>query len=383
MQVVTDAPDDVGPTSDPTADAPASLQPQAHRVPAPRAGSVRWWPPSEPVVRLVALGVLIVLAVVTAVVLVSSRQAPTIEELRRRAGWQDLQTLTVGVSGDVPGVSECPPGRACTGFDVEIAKLVADWLGVPRSNVEFYEVLPENRYRMLGTRQGTPTAVHLDMVVAGFSITTERIEKDKVVFAGPYLTTETTVLTRRDHPPVASLVGLDDPIQDGTSRRRQRVCTPGTSTSAHYLQQEVKTAEIVPMQRNSECVAKLRSGEVDAAVTDAAILAGFAARYPRELRLNNIASAVDENWGIGLGRDFTGTDRKLQARRQLVLLALEDLRSTPRQEAWSQAFTQLPRTTAEPGQQVQVVADDHQPLPRGLEPVRRWPWEHTGTGSGG
>jgi hypothetical protein len=135
---------------------------------------------------------------------------------------------------------------------------------------------------------------------------------------------------------------------------------------------------------NSDCVKLLLSGEVDAAVTDAAILAGFQATHPNELRMNNIASLDDEHWGIGIGQDFTGKDERIQARRQLVLLALNDLLTASDQDGWKNAFDLLPPTEQTPDvdADVQVVADDQQPTPWGLLRVRRWPWERSGSGSG-
>jgi hypothetical protein len=98
--------------------------------------------------------------------------------------------------------------------------------------------------------------------------------------------------------------------------------------------------------------------------------------------MNNIASTDDEHWGIGLGQDFTGHDAKIQARRKLVVLALNDLLTAPDQDGWKGAFDLLPPTQQTPGTDVQVVADDQQPTPWDVPKVRRWPWEHSGSGSG-
>jgi glutamate transport system substrate-binding protein len=348
-------------------------------APAPRTAE----PFGSKNVRLIALIVVLVVVVAASVIAVRRAQDPTIDELRRRAGWSDLNTLRIGVSGDVPYLSDCTQGPTnCSGFDIEIARLVAAWLGVRSSAIEFDRVLPEDRERMQGFSFITGQPVDVDLVVAAFSMTKERMENDHVVFAGPYLNTQTTVLTRKDHPRVVSLAGLNDPITvAGKTRAKQRVCTHGTTTSRDYLRRET-TATIVLRALNSECVSLLLAGDVDAAVTDAAILAGFQAVHANELRLNNIASVDDEHYGIGIGQDPTGQDERIQARRQLVLLALNDLLTAPDQNDWQDAFDLLPRTGPATGVDVQVVADDRQPTPQGLLPVRRWPWERLGSGSG-
>jgi ABC-type amino acid transport substrate-binding protein len=370
-------------------DQPTDTQPPPTEPPAGQKHSTLGrtrlgWPPQARQIRLAALVLVLVLVVTVAVLTVRRSQDPTIDELRKQAGWSDLQTLRVGVSGDVPFLSDCtikPPD--CAGFDIEIARLVAGWLGVRRTDIEFDRVLPEDRERMLGRNLVTGRSVRVDMVVAAFSITPERTDKHKVVFAGPYLNTQTTVLTRKDHDPVQSLAGLNDLIipKGRTTGIRQKVCTHGTTTSRDYLRRET-TAQVVLRALNSDCVELLRSGQVDAAVTDAAILAGFQAKHPNELRLNNIASTDDEHWGIGLGRDITGRDEKIQARRKLVLLALNDLLTTPGQDGWKDAFDLLPPTETITGEDVQVVAEDQQPTPWDVPSVRRWPWERSGSGSG-
>jgi glutamate transport system substrate-binding protein len=370
--------------SDPAASSPATNPTTNPAAGSPGAGPGRQlWPPDPKQIRLTALILVLVLVVVVSVMALRRSQDPTVDELRRRAGWSDLQTLRVGVSGDVPYLSDCiskPP--TCSGFDIEIARLVASWLGVRSADIEFDRVLPEDRERMLGRSFITGKTVHVDLVVAAFSITPERTDVDKVVFAGPYLNTQTTVLTRREHDPVESLAGLNDPVPGTDGKpRQQKVCTHGTTTSRDYLRRET-TAQVILRALNSDCVELVRHGGADAAVTDAAILAGFQAAFPNELRLNNIASTDDEHWGVGLGQDFTGKDEKIQARRQLVLLALNDLLTDPDQDGWKNAFDLLPPTEQTPGVDVQVVADDQQPTPWGLLPVRRWPWERSGSGSG-
>jgi glutamate transport system substrate-binding protein len=339
--------------------------------------------------RLLALVLVMILVVGVAVAVFQHRKNPTIDDLRSQAGWDDLQTLQVGVSGDVPGLSDCiDGGTRCTGFDVEIANLVRDRLkdmGVPIRQIHFSEVLPEDRERMKGWDFATGQKVDLNLVVAGFSMTDERITKDKVVFAGPYLTTETTVLNRIDSGKVDSLRALNTPIKGADGKLRpQRVCSSGATTSIDYLQAAAPDADLRSPLRNSECVADLLANKVDAVVTDAAILAGFQQQNSTVLQLNNIPSTSDEQWGIGLGKQTDVDPKILHARQQLVLLALQDLQSGTNDDNWERAFNVLPQTppATEANSDVQVVAEDHQPPLRGLEPVRRWWWERTGIGSG-
>ena len=364
-------------------------QPPAGPGPTPAAGL----PPGQ-LVRLVAVTVTIVLVGLVAFGTFRTATGPSIASLRRDAGWDDLTTLNVGVNGDVPGLSECAGSTDCTGFDADIARLVGDWLGVLRQNVRFYQVYPEDRHRMVGYPFGGPQSqqVDVDLMVAAYSITPERERQEHVVFAGPYLVTETTVLTRLDHARVESLSDLARPIPDGRGgARKQRVCVPGTTTSAQYLAAATGgAADVTPVLRNSECVQAVRRGTEDAAVTDAAILAGFADRYSGELRLNNISNEQDEHWGIALGIDTTGDNRRIEARKQLVLLALTDLYDQTGQESWRQAYRNDLAGLRTDSQRLpgdadhgQAVAQDLQPQPERPAKVYRWPWERNGAGTVG
>jgi glutamate transport system substrate-binding protein len=359
---------------------PSSPSPASPPSPDPAARAKRRWAPRGQIVRLGVLVVVLVLSVVVAVQVLDRTGKPTINDLLRQAGWADKTSLNVGVFGDTPDLSLCVQGtNDCRGFDAQIAVNVAEWLGLKATDINWARVQPSDRERMLGTSVVTGNLVHLDIVVAAFSITDERKNTDHMLFAGPYLNTQTTVLTRKG-PQVKTLSALAVPVQvKGGKTRLQKVCTPGTSTSDKYLQDVLDPRAIVESQLNSECVQELHDGKVDAVVTDAAILAGFAQADP-QLQLNHITSTQDEHWGIGIGQDSSGQDRTLEARQQLVLNALND-----QSDKWIQAFELLPPTIIQDpktGIAPQEVASDLQPALEGLKPVRRWPWDHSGRGPG-
>lgn len=327
---------------------------------------IRW-------IRLCAFAVALLLVVAVGAVVLADAGPPSVAQLQRQAGLVDKQVLRIGISGDIPRISERQGGDSYTGFDVDVAYLVARQLGFVPGQVEFYRVTPENRPKMIGRRDGDTTYTQLDLVIAGYSITDERIA-DGVVFAGPYLRTEPTVLTRMDHDPVESLSDLGrDP--------REHVCVPGTSTSAALLAEE-SGALAEERQYNSECVDGLLAGDFDAVFTDAAILAGFAAEHPGKLKLNNFPDDQPEWWGVGIGQDRTGHDTRIQAMRKLVLLALHDaLAGREWRDAFERNLGDLPdKLWVDPGREPQIVAHATQPEPWWTVEVRRWPWENGAAG---
>ena len=84
--------------------------------------------------------------------------------------------LVIGVKADQPGLG-LQTGGTYTGFDIEIAKIIAKGLGVPESGIEYKTTVSANREPFI--QQG-----QVDLVVATYTINDER--KKVVNFAGPY-----------------------------------------------------------------------------------------------------------------------------------------------------------------------------------------------------
>ncbi|WP_204012550.1 transporter substrate-binding domain-containing protein [Sphaerimonospora thailandensis] len=310
-------------------------------------------PPEERgrTLRLAGWLAAVTLAGVVAAWTIWATGSPTEADLREEARLVGKQELLIGVKDDSPGVALLDPktGRY-EGFDIEIAYMVAAELGFSPRQVRFLAIETEDRGRMQAMdRDGRFATV--DLVVATFSVTAERTAQ--IYMSEPYLETEQTVVTRRDHEDVSSLGDLAG----------EKACTLATSTSEGKLRE----ARATPVSKNriSECVAGLRAGKYDAVTTDAAILAGFVAKYANELRAHDIGLTTPERWGIATGRN--------RALRTLVNLALYRSYANPQDRRWEKAFD----TYLAPLQQAngrQQVAMAEQPLID--EPdVRRWPWE--------
>ncbi|WP_433500045.1 transporter substrate-binding domain-containing protein [Sphaerimonospora sp. CA-214678] len=312
-------------------------------------------PPSDDrgrTLRLAGWLAAVTLAGVVAAGTIWASGSPTEADLREEARLVGKQELLIGVKDDSPGVSWWnPESRRYEGFDIEIAYMVAAELGFSPRQVRFLAIETEDRGKMQAMdREGG--FVTVDLVVATYSVTAERTAQ--IHMSEPYLQTEQTVVTRRDHEDVSSLGDLAG----------DKVCTLAASTSADQLQQ-AGAALVGKKNRISECVDDMRAGEYDAVTTDAAIMAGFVAKYPKELRAHDIGLAAAERWGIATGRN--------RALRTLVNLALYRSFADPADRRWEKAFdTYLaPLQKANDRQQVAVAEQ-----PSIDEPdVRRWPWE--------
>lgn len=305
------------------------------------------------VLRFVAVVVVLVVAVVVVVAFMVRRSPPSEQELLERAHLTGKSELLIGVKDDVPGIAlrDRETGQY-SGFDIDIAYLVASDLGFRRSQVRFFPIEPEDRSKMQA-RDGD-RFITVDLVVSTYSINEEREKLPRVTFSAPYLLTEQSVVTLKGHPAVQSLDDLHG----------KTVCTLGTSTS----QSAVAMAGAIASGKNrlSECIAGVLDGTYDAVTTDAAMLAGFVAvDQQQRLRHHDIGLEAVEAWGIN-----TGGNEDL---RTLVDLSLYRSLHNPNDNRWEDAFERNLRVE-QPVNLPQEIAEDRQPDVPPVK-VRQWPWD--------
>lgn len=202
----------------------------------------------------------------------------------------DRRTLTIGVKGDQPGLGLRRPDGTFVGFDVDVARYVAGKLGFSDKEIRFTETPSNVRERVLEQRR-------VDMVVASYSITASR--KTKVTFAGPYYVAHQDTLVRADDTAVRDVRDLAD----------RRLCkVTGSNSWRRVTEERGVPARLVETTSYSDCVDRLVRGEVDAVSTDDLILAGFAVRHGKAVKIIN-APISDEKYGIGLHKgDLDGCE---------------------------------------------------------------------------
>jgi glutamate transport system substrate-binding protein len=305
------------------------------------------------VFRFVAVVAVLAVATTAVVALVVLKGPPSEQELLERAHLTDKSELRIGVKDDVPGIAlRNEDTGQYSGFDIDIAYMVASDLGFSRRQVRFFPIEPEDRSKMQA-RDGD-RFVTVDLVVSTYSITEEREKLPRVTFSAPYLLTEQSVVTLKGHPTVQSLEDL----------RGKAVCTLGTSTSQSAAAKA--GANVSGKNRLSECIDGVWSGLYDAASTDAAMLAGFVATDPlQRLQHHDIGLEDVEAWGIN-----TGGNEDL---RTLVNLSLYRSLHNPNDPRWEDAFERNLRGE-QPINLPQEIAEDRQPDVPPVK-IRQWPWE--------
>lgn len=308
------------------------------------------------VFRLAALGLVLVLALALALVKLFVAGPPSIAQLRAQSGVDTWSQLTVGVHDDQPGIALYDSKSGIwSGFDIDIAYMIAEDLGFRRQEVKFYAIETEDRARMQATDPANhDRRVPVDLVIASYSITAARIAEG-VTFSDAYFYTEQSALTLTGHAPVSTFSDL----------KGQRVCTMSASTSAGALGDA--GAVVISKNRVSDCFGMLDRGEIDAISTDAAILGGFKAR-DKANKYHHWDMGLDssEKWGVNVGAN--------PALQTLVDVTLYKSWKDPHDERWELAWQNNIQTELDPNLPTPLAVASQPPVPR--PDVRQLPWEN-------
>ncbi|KIZ14705.1 glutamate ABC transporter substrate-binding protein [Streptomyces natalensis] len=205
--------------------------------------------------------------------------------------------LIIGVKADQPFLGyQDPSTKKYSGFDIEIAKMVAADLGFSTNQIEFHTINSN-------VRETTISRHAVDYYVGTYTINNER--KKQVGFAGPYYTAGADLLVRKD----------DKSITGPNSLRGKNVCSITGSTPLQEIKKPQYGAHTQESDKYSDCVQKVLDGQADALTTDDAILKGYAAQRPDKLRVVD-KPFTKEPYGVGM-------DKNDKALRDAITKALE------------------------------------------------------------
>ncbi|GAA1348273.1 glutamate ABC transporter substrate-binding protein [Saccharothrix algeriensis] len=194
--------------------------------------------------------------------------------------------VVIGVKDDQPGLGlKDATTNKYSGFDIEIAKLIAAQLGFDESKIQYKSIPSAGREQALINGD-------VDYYVGTYTINAGR--KEKIAFAGPYFTAGQDLLVRKD----------DDSITGPESLKGKKVCSVTGSTPIKKIKEGgyTEAENISEYQTYSQCVAKLAEGAIDAVTTDDAILKGYAADEPDKFKVVGKPFSV-EPYGVGLAKD--------------------------------------------------------------------------------
>ncbi|MEU4154664.1 glutamate ABC transporter substrate-binding protein [Streptomyces sp. NPDC026659] len=196
---------------------------------------------------------------------------------------QKAGKLVIGAKNDQPYLGfEDTTGKR-SGFDIEIAKMVAADLGFKPEQIEF-KTVDSN------VRETTISKGEVDLYVGTYTINDKR--KKQVGFAGPYFLAGADLLVRNG----------DKAITGPDSLKGKTVCSIKGSTPLQEIKKPKYGAKTVELSKYSECVQQLLNNEVDAVTTDDAILKGYAAQRPAKLEVVG-KPFTKEPYGVGMNKD--------------------------------------------------------------------------------
>lgn len=229
--------------------------------------------------------------------------SPTLDNARSRGH------LVIGAKEDQPYLGEKNPATGTySGFDIEIARMVAADLGFGPEQIQFKTIASANRETALQNGQ-------VDYYVGTYTINDNR--KKLVGFAGPYFIAGQSLLVRTSNHDINGPQDLNG----------KKVCSAAGSTPYQRIQKSYPKAHLVGYDTYSACVDNLVTGQVDAVTTDNAILQGYAAKAPDEMKIVGKPFST-EPYGVGTPHD----DRVLR-------LAVDDALARHEQNGdWRKAY---------------------------------------------
>ncbi len=211
---------------------------------------------------------------------VSLEGSPTFDAMTERDG------VVIGVKNDQPGLGyEDAASGERTGFDVDIARWIAASLGFEEDQITYQTIPSANREQEIVNG-------NIDYYVGTYSITDER--KEQIDFAGPYFITGQGLLVAADNEDIS---GPDD-------LAGKVVCSVTGSTPLQRIRDEYSPGDTREYDTYSQCIDQLLQGQVDAITTDEAILAGYVAQRPDELKIAGEPFS-EERYGVGLAKGDT------------------------------------------------------------------------------
>ena len=217
----------------------------------------------------------------------------------------DFKVLKVGMSGNQPPMSMTNREGGLMGFDVELAKALADAMKVK------LEIVPMPFGKLLSALEDNK----VDMVMSGLAITPERTEM--VSFVGPYMMSGKSILTKNST--LAKIEASKD-----FNRKELKLLALSNSTSASFVKTVAPDAQLIEIASYDEGVAMVIDGKADALVADMPVCVLSVLRYP-EAGLTTLERPLTvEPVGIAVSKDdpqfFNLVDNYLRAYEKTGIL---------------------------------------------------------------
>jgi glutamate transport system substrate-binding protein len=173
------------------------------------------------------------------------------------------------------------------GFDAGLYQLLARYILGDESAYELTQVDSSTRESVLQSGQ-------VDAVFATYSITPARLEE--IDFAGPYYTSQQSILVKKDNADVTSVDDLNG----------KNVAVQSGSTGPTIVEEAAPEAMLQEFTTDEEARTALEQGRVDAYVIDNTLNMGSDAKNPSKYKIVGEPFGPIDPYGIGLSKDSEG-----------------------------------------------------------------------------
>ena len=210
----------------------------------------------------------------------------------------DFKVLKVGMSGNQPPMTMANREGGLMGFDVDLARALADAMKVK------LEIVPMPFGKLMEALEKD----EIDMILSGLAITPERTEE--VSFVGPYMMSGKSILTKDSV--LAKMSGSKE-----FNRKDLKLLALSNSTSASFVRAQAPEAQLIEVASYDEGVAMVIDGKADALVADMPVCVLSVARYPEAGLATLERPLTVEPVGIAVSKDdpqfFNLVDNYLRA----------------------------------------------------------------------
>jgi polar amino acid transport system substrate-binding protein len=174
---------------------------------------------------------------------------------------QDSGKLVVGTSGSMPLMSEKLMTGELAGFDIDMAKALAETMGVELElkTLPFDQLIPALE------------AGKVDIVISNMTMTIER--NMRVAFAGPYFVSGKCLVTKEQD--IATAEEPDDLKETDAS-----IAVVQGTTSENFVKELLPQTRRVPVPSVDKGIDLVSKGEVNAFLTDFPICLSVMKRFP-------------------------------------------------------------------------------------------------------
>jgi len=207
--------------------------------------------------------------------IVKSTPTPALDNILQKG------ELVVGTAPGMPAFSMKAKDGEIIGFEADLAKLIADNMGV---KLRFKEMKFD---RLLSGLQ----AGEVDMILSYMTMTPKR--NLKVAFVGPYYVSGKAFLTK-----IETIARAEEATEVNSAKIRLTALKG--STSQAFVEQVLPKVQFVPAKDYDEAVQLVLKGKVHAMVADYPICVVSVFRYPNQGLLSVVTPLTYEPYGIAL-----------------------------------------------------------------------------------